>query len=73
MKMEGLSLTQFQGFKTLEEAKKFKRKKGYGVVCWDERTPKWNKLTSRGWEYKYCVDAGGLNQNEYPYAVTWNI
>lgn len=63
-------MTQFRGFRTLEEAKAFRRKDG-GYLVWDERTPKRKQLTARGREYEMCVKLGGLDPKLYPYAVTW--
>ena len=65
-------MTAFQGFKTKEEAKEFARKNG-GVVCWEERTPKRKELTARGIDYMYAVNLGGLDKDQYPYCVQWNV
>lgn len=65
-------MTQFQGFKTKEEAKKFQRENG-GLLCWDKRTPKTNKPTGCGIDYGYAVHLGGLNPELYPYCVQWNV
>lgn len=65
-------MTGFQGFRTKEEAQKFAKTYG-GYITWEERTPKRQALTSRGVEYMYAVQFGGLDKNKYPYCVQWNI
>lgn len=65
-------MTQFQGFKTKEQAKKFVKEHG-GYLTWEERTPKRKKLTERGREYMMAVHLGGLDSSKYPYCVQWNI
>lgn len=65
-------MTQFRGFKTKEEAKKFQKEHG-GHLCWEERTPKRKQLTERGRNYMYAVNLGGLDSKTYPYCVQWNI
>lgn len=65
-------MTQFQGFKTKEQAKKFVKEHG-GYLTWEERTPKRKQLTERGREYMMAVHLGGLDSNKYPYCVQWNI
>lgn len=65
-------MTQFQGFKTKEEAKKFQKEHG-GSLCWEERTPKKQQLTARGIDYMYAVNLGGLDKDKYPYCVQWQI
>ena len=64
-------MTKFQGFATKEEARAFSRKHG-GIVCWEERTPKTQKLTERGIDYMMAVQYGGLDRERYPYCVQWN-
>ena len=65
-------MTQFKGFATLEEAKKFQKEHG-GLLCYDKRTPKTNKPTGVGVDYGYAVHLGGLDAEKYPYCVQWNI
>lgn len=65
-------MTNFQGFKTKEEAQRFSRKHG-GMVCWEERTPKRGKLTARGEYYMISVVYGGLDKSKYPYCVQWSF
>lgn len=65
-------MTQFQGFATKEEAKKFQRKNG-GMLTFEERTPKTQKLTGRGRDYMFAVNLGGLDKEKYQYCVQWNV
>lgn len=62
---------QYQGFKTKDDAVKFRSDNG-GYLTFEERTPQRKILTNRGKEYLMCVDAG-LNKELYPYAVVWRI
>lgn len=64
-------MVRFKGFKTLEEAKQYKKEHG-GYLCWEERTPKRKQLTERGKDYMLSVTFGGLDKERYPYCLQWN-
>ena len=63
-------MTRFKGFKTKEEALAYQKKNG-GHLCWEERTPKRKQLTSRGTDYMFAVNLGGLDKETYPYCLQW--
>ena len=63
-------MVNFQGFETLEQAKKFTKEHGglltTCVPTKSGRKPKTYK------DYMLAVCFGGLNQEKYPYCVQWN-
>lgn len=63
-------MTQFQGFETKEEAKKFVKEHG-GLLTTRVLTPKGRKPATYK-DYMLAVAFGGLNSEKYPYCVQWN-
>lgn len=63
-------MTGFKGFKTKEEAQKFIKAQGRGILTTRVLTPT-GKEPSSYRDYKYAVLCGGLNEKEYPYCVQW--
>lgn len=57
-------MVHFKGFKTLEEAREFKKKNGKGSIC--------GRIKPNYKIFNECVLYGGLDGNSYPYAVVWN-
>ena len=55
-----------QGFKTIEEAKQFKKNKGYGVIYSGLEKSR----TKKQWADS-CLMVG-INKNDYPVTVNWN-
>ena len=64
---------QFQGFKTKEDAEKYRKENG-GYICWEERTPKRKLLTSKGKDYMLFTSMMYDNyRKDWPYIVAWRI
>lgn len=57
-------MVHFKGFKTLEGAREFKKKNGKGSIC--------GRIKPNYKIFNECVLYGGLDGNNYPYAVVWN-
>ena len=62
-------MTGFKGFRTEEEAKKFKKEHG-GQIC--TRYTKTGRKSSTHDYYMQAVWFGGLDAEKYPYCVQWN-
>jgi hypothetical protein len=60
-------MTQFKGFETEEEAKKFSKVHG-GVVCGKESKQKYKRE-----DWNLAVVCGGLDAEKYPWCVQWNL
>lgn len=63
-------MTQFKGFETEEQAKKFKKEHG-GMLC--TKYTKTGRKSASYEDYMFAVRLGGLDENKYPYCVQWNI
>jgi hypothetical protein len=60
------------GFKTKEEAQKFRDENG-GLVLWEEYTPKRHLPTSRCKDWKIATQATGIDRGKYPFIVERRI
>ena len=65
-------MTEFLGFATLEEAKKFSKSHG-GIITYDKRNKRTGEPTGVGYYYYCAVVLGGLDKNKYPYCVQWSV
>jgi hypothetical protein len=59
-------VTNFKGFETYDEARKFARTHG-GIICHAEHRKKDNRDY-----HQMAVAWGGLNSDKYRYSVQWN-
>lgn len=56
-------MINFKGFKTKEEAKQFIKTNKRGLLCGKDGPHKQ--------DWKDCVTFGGLDKEQYPFAVQW--
>lgn len=61
-----------QGFKTKEEAQKYRDEHG-GIVLWEEYTPKLHKPTARCKDWLIATRATGIDVEKYPFVVERRI